>query len=112
MIEIRYSPSVASLRLPRPDTRSGLAKLPQGRPFPTSLAMRPISIRGSQVTFDGGSLFNDVAGNMNQTFTAIVSQQRADGPPILAGYSDDHPRTFLWHTMHIKYHAQLMRAQS
>ncbi|KAJ7278046.1 hypothetical protein C8J57DRAFT_1465802 [Mycena rebaudengoi] len=72
------------------DTRSGLAKLPQGCPFPASLTMRPILIQGSQVTFDGGT-FNDVAGNMNQTFTAIVSQQRADGPPILAGYSDDHP---------------------
>ncbi|KAJ7218216.1 hypothetical protein C8J57DRAFT_1537566 [Mycena rebaudengoi] len=37
------------------------------------------SIQGSQVTVDG-STFNDAAGNMNQTFTTIVSHQRIDPP--------------------------------
>ncbi|KAJ7289437.1 hypothetical protein C8J57DRAFT_431982 [Mycena rebaudengoi] len=39
------------------------------------------SIHGSQITFDGGT-FNDVAGNMNQTFTTIVFQQRPDAQLI------------------------------
>ncbi|KAJ7289486.1 hypothetical protein C8J57DRAFT_432435 [Mycena rebaudengoi] len=52
--------------------------------------MMPISIQGSQVTIEGGTI-NDVAGNMNQMFTTVVSQQRTDIPSISAGYSDDYP---------------------
>ncbi|KAJ7268634.1 hypothetical protein C8J57DRAFT_1469225 [Mycena rebaudengoi] len=48
----------------------------------------PLSIQGSQVTFDGGT-FNEVAGNMNQTITMVVSHQRTDGPLISSGDPDD-----------------------
>ncbi|KAJ7833399.1 hypothetical protein B0H13DRAFT_1914587 [Mycena leptocephala] len=49
----------------------------------------PISIQGSQVKFDGGT-FNDVAGNMNQRFTTIISQQRTDSALISTGDPDDY----------------------
>ncbi|KAJ7289454.1 hypothetical protein C8J57DRAFT_1459451 [Mycena rebaudengoi] len=52
--------------------------------------MPPLAPQGSQVIFEGGT-FNDVAGNMNQTFTTVVSQQSKDVPSISAGYSDDYP---------------------
>jgi hypothetical protein len=55
------------------------------------------SIHGSQITFDGGT-FNDVAGNMNQTFTTIVFQQRPDAQLISdedrGDPADDFPGTY------------------
>jgi hypothetical protein len=83
--------------------------------FSTSIAMMPLPIQGSQVTFDGGT-FYDVAGNMNQTFTTIVSRQRSDGPLISTRDPDDGQSTFPltqfssgW--AHACYRAQLLRPE-
>jgi hypothetical protein len=62
--------------------------------FPSSVSLpgMSLSMNGSQITIEGGT-FNNVAGNLNQTSTTIISESSSHrGALRLNGYPEDRVR--------------------